>query len=229
MRFPKIFALTCSDLSNHESILVDSGSIVHWGTLKVPPWGLLRDSLGILGTTWGLFLGNSGLLGNNFGTTSGLLLDNCGSTWDMRTKCGLLQDYLETTLRLLGNISSQFSQLFNRYGTFFLWYVVNPHVQTVQNIYGKGGWKVLFREEKNALGGVAKNTTAAILNLEQNPPERKFLTYIKIFSQEDLALKSKLRPWYFLLHLPIFAGNSRFTGISQLRAGKTRSKRPRSH
>ena len=60
-------------------------------------------------------------------------------------------------------------------------------------------------------------------------PERKFLTYIKIFSQEDFALKSKLRPANFLLHRPIFAGNSRSTGISQLRAGKTRSKRPRSH
>merc|ERR1711923_589890 len=60
--------------------------------------------------------------------------------------------------------------------------------------------------------GVGKNTTAAILTLEQNPPERKFLTYIKIFSQEDLALKSKLRPWYFFQHLPIFAGNSHFTG-----------------
>ena len=45
----------------------------------------------------------------------------------------------------------------------------------------------------------------------------------------DFALKSKLRPGGFLLHRPIFAGNSRFTGISQLRAGKTRSKRPRSH
>ena len=52
---------------------------------------------------------------------------------------------------------------------------------------------------------------------------------LKIFSQEDFALKSKLRPAKFLEHLPIFAGNSRFTGISQLRAGKTRSKRPRSH
>ena len=54
-------------------------------------------------------------------------------------------------------------------------------------------------------------------------------SYIEIFSQEDLALKSKLRPGGFLQHLPIFAGNSRSTGISQLRAGKTRSKRPRSH
>ena len=71
---------------DYQSILVDSGSIVHWGTLKVPPWGLLRDSLGILGTTWGLFLGNSGLLGNNFGTTSGLLWDyfwtTSGQLWD---------------------------------------------------------------------------------------------------------------------------------------------------
>ena len=54
-------------------------------------------------------------------------------------------------------------------------------------------------------------------------------SYIKIFSQEDFALRSKLWPNNFSLHRPIFAGNSHFTGISQLRAGKTRSKRPRSH
>ena len=65
--------------------------------------------------------------------------------------------------------------------------------------------------------------------VERNPPERKFLYMLKIFSQEDFALRSKLRPANFFQHLPIFAGNSRFTGISQLRAGKTRSKRPRSH
>ena len=65
--------------------------------------------------------------------------------------------------------------------------------------------------------------------VEQNPPERKFLTYIKIFSQEDFALRSKLWPNNFSLHRPIFARNSRSTGISKLRAGKTRSKRPRSH
>ena len=52
---------------------------------------------------------------------------------------------------------------------------------------------------------------------------------LEIFSPEDFALKSKLWPPKFLAHCPIFSGNSRFTGISQLRAGKTRSKRPRSH
>ena len=51
----------------------------------------------------------------------------------------------------------------------------------------------------------------------------------KKFSQENLALKSKLRPAKFSLHCPIFAGNSRSTCISQLQAGKTRSKRLRSH
>ena len=40
---------------------------------------------------------------------------------------------------------------------------------------------------------------------------------------------SKLWPPSFFQHCPIFAGNLRFTGISQLRAGKTRTKRPRSH
>ena len=111
----------------------------------------------------------------------------------------------------------------------------------VQNMYGKGGQRVCkadlrppevdpyFERKKISLGGVTKNYQATILIVEQNPPERKFLTYIKIFSQEDFALRSKLWPNNFSEHRPIFAGNSRSTGISQLRAGKTRSKRPRSH
>ena len=60
-------------------------------------------------------------------------------------------------------------------------------------------------------------------------PRDAWLIYIKKFSREDFALNSKLSPPNFLEHPPIFAGNSRSTGISQLRAGKTRSKRPRSH
>ena len=86
---------------DYQSILVDSGSIVHWGTLKVPPWGLLRDSLGILGTTWGLFLGNSGLLGNNFGTISGLLWDYFWTTVGLLGIWGLSVGYFRTTWRLL--------------------------------------------------------------------------------------------------------------------------------
>ena len=46
---------------------------------------------------------------------------------------------------------------------------------------------------------------------------------------KDKAEFCKLWPKGFGEHRPIFAGNSRSTGISQLRAGKTRSKRPRSH
>ena len=77
-------------------------------------------------------------------------------------------------------------------------------VQTVQNMYGKGGQRVCkaelrppevdpyFERKKITLGGVTKSWGVTILTLEQNPPERKFLTYIKIFSQEDFALKSKL-------------------------------------
>ena len=49
-----------------------------------------------------------------------------------------------------------------------------------------------FEKKKITKGGVTKSLQAVILMLEQNPPERKFLTYIKIFSQEDFALKSKL-------------------------------------
>ena len=53
--------------------------------------------------------------------------------------------------------------------------------------------------------------------------------YIKKSSQEDFALRSKLWPNNSVIHRPNFAGNLPSTGISQLRAGKTRSKRPRSH
>ena len=95
--------------------------------------------------------------------------------------------------------------------------------------YGRPKLTLISRRRKKTKKGVPKSWAVPILTLEQNPPERIFLTYIKIFSQEDFALKSKLRPANFLLHLPIFAGNSHFTGISQLRAGKTRAKRPRSH
>ena len=83
-------------------------------------------------------------------------------------------------------------------------YHLNPHVVRGQNMYGKGGKGVCkaelrpaevdpyFERKKIALGGVAKSPAVTILILERNPPERKFLTYIKIFSQEDFALKSKL-------------------------------------
>ena len=60
--------------------------------------------------------------------------------------------------------------------------------------YGRPKLTLISREKKITLGGVAKTWQAAILTLEQNPPERKFLTYIKIFSQEDFALRSKLWP-----------------------------------
>ena len=43
-----------------------------------------------------------------------------------------------------------------------------------------------------SLGPSFTDLGITILTLEQNPPERKFLTYIKIFSQEDFSLKSKL-------------------------------------
>ena len=43
-------------------------------------------------------------------------------------------------------------------------------------------------------GGVKKSWAVTILIIERNPPERIFLTYIKIFSQEDFALRSKLWP-----------------------------------
>ena len=82
----------------------------------------------------------------------------------------------------------------------------------------------LFQKRKNTLGSVAKRLEAAILTFL-----RWCSKYIKMFSQEDFALNSKLRPGGFLLHLPIFTGNSRSTGIYQLWAQKTRSKRARCH
>ena len=86
---------------------------------------------------------------------------------------------------------------------------MNLHVRTVQKLYGKGGKRVCkaelrppevdpyFERKKIGLDGVAKTWQATILTLEQNPPERKFLYMLKNFSQEDFALKSKLRPGGF--------------------------------
>ena len=43
-------------------------------------------------------------------------------------------------------------------------------------------------EKKYLIGGVAINTTATSLNLEQNPPERMFEIYINNYSLEDFGL-----------------------------------------
>ena len=58
------------------------------------------------------------------------------------------------------------------------------------------------------------------MTLERNPPERKFLYMLKIFSQEDFALRSKLWPANFLLHRLSRFFFSRNKG--QLRAAVTR-------
>ena len=106
--------------------------------------------------------------------------------------------------------SKIYEQMEEKYHIFNTNMKQNPHVQMVQNMYDKGGQGVCkaelrppevdpyFERKKIALGGVTKSLQAAILTLEQNPPERKFLTYIKIFSQEDFALRSKLWPNNFL-------------------------------
>ena len=67
--------------------------------------------------------------------------------------------------------------------------------------YGRSKLTLISRERKNSLGSVTKTWPAAILTLEQNPLDRKFLYMLKIFSQEDFALESKLRPAKFLQHL----------------------------
>ena len=81
---------------------------------------------------------------------------------------------------------------------------MNSHVQTVQNMYSKGGKRVCkaelrlakvdpyFERKKKPKKGAPKSPAVTILILEPNPPERKFSTYTKIFSQEDFALQSKL-------------------------------------
>ena len=55
-------------------------------------------------------------------------------------------------------------------------YLVNPHVQTTQNMYGKGGWRVCkaelwllkvdpyFKREKNMFSGVRQNYLATKFN-----------------------------------------------------------------
>ena len=70
-------------------------------------------------------------------------------------------------------------------------HILNPHVQTDQNLYDKGGQRVskaelwplkvdpYFERKKIPLGDVAKTWLAAILTLEQNPPERIFFNIYK--------------------------------------------------
>ena len=58
----------------------------------------------------------------------------------------------------------------------------------------------LISRAKKPKKRVPKSPAVTILTLEQNPPKRNFLTYIKIFSQEDFALRSKLWPNNFSEH-----------------------------
>ena len=58
--------------------------------------------------------------------------------------------------------------------------------------YGRPKLTLISRKKKITFGGVPKTWQVTILTLEQNPPERKFLTYINIFSQEDFALFCKI-------------------------------------
>ena len=63
---------------------------------------------------------------------------------------------------------------------YFRWYLVVPHVKTVQNMYGKRGKRVSgaelrpakvdphFEREKNALGGVAFSFSATIFRIQHN-------------------------------------------------------------
>ena len=67
-------------------------------------------------------------------------------------------------------------------------YLVNPHVQTVQNMYGKRGLRVelrpaqvdpYFEREKNALGGVAYNLSVTIFRIQPNHGISGILIYMK--------------------------------------------------
>ena len=84
-------------------------------------------------------------------------------------------------------------------------------------------------EEPAKIGRCYKNLAGCNFDFRAKSSPEDFFCTFRRSSQEDFALRSKLWPANFLEHLPIFAGNLHFTGISQLRAGKTRSKRPRSH
>ena len=73
---------------------------------------------------------------------------------------------------------------------YFGYHLVNPHVQTVQNLYGKGGQRVsktelwplkvdpYFERKKIALRGVTKSWAVTVLTPEQNPPGKMFEMYI---------------------------------------------------
>ena len=83
----------------------------------------------------------------------------------------------------------------------------NVYERWVQQIFDRvlaaRSWEMPVKRELPAkIGRCSKSWAVTILTLERNPPERKLLYMLKIFSQEDFALKSKLRPGGFLQHLP---------------------------
>merc|ERR1712047_149968 len=82
-------------------------------------------------------------------------------------------------------------------------YVWQRGVESLQGpVLPARSWEMPVERELPAkIGRCWKKLTGRNLIVEQNPPERKFLYMLKIFSQEDFALKSKLRPWYFFQHL----------------------------
>ena len=73
----------------------------------------------------------------------------------------------------------------------------NVYERWVQQIFDPvlpaRSWEMPVKCELPAkIGRCSKKPPGRNLALEQNPPERKFLYMLKIFSQEDFALKSKL-------------------------------------
>ena len=92
---------------------------------------------------------------------------------------------------------------------YFGCHQVNPYVQTVQNMYGKGGERVgkaelrppevdpYFKRKKITLGGVTKNQPATILIVDRNPPERIFCEFYGLMQICALCWDIQICTYFF--------------------------------
>ena len=80
--------------------------------------------------------------------------------------------------------------------------------------------------KKITFGGVSKSNTAKIFKIQPCHCISSILIYMQYCWFNSKTEFWKLSLYYFLDHRPYFAGSLRSSAISQLQAGKTRSKRP---
>ena len=96
--------------------------------------------------------------------------------------------------------------------------------------------KKIYQMFKTKEGGGGAKDKTRLTNIFSYPTDSQFDPFVVTMTKYDNCIQRLLVRFIQTFigqlqnsNLPSFAGNSRSTSISQLRAGKTRSKRARSH